>query len=156
MSSQNQESGDDGESSSLSSTEPPASPDCQQQKNSPLTIEEASPVPEDVFEARIVVHSALHLQMERAVPPSVYVTLHPHPNVDKVSTSAVSNEQNMIWDHHCVTYIPNMYLQPQVLYGASLYTSCWIDIFCSVSWTGIPGVEQVSRLVTTSSEWPTR
>ncbi len=78
--------------------------------------EAAPPVPEDVFEARIVIHSALHLQMERAVLPSVYVTLHPHPNVAKISTSAMSSEQDMIWDHLCVTYVPNMYLQPQVLW----------------------------------------
>lgn len=88
--------------------------DTQQQTSPPPTPEEPTPIPEDVFEGRIVVHSALHLLTESALSASVYVTLHSHPNVAKVSTPVVSTKPNVVWDHHCVTYIPNMYLQPQV------------------------------------------
>ncbi len=95
--------------------------DTQQQTSPPSTPDEPVPIPEDVFEARIVIHSALHLQTERPLSSSVYVTLHPHPNVAKVSTLAVSTEQSMIWDHHCVTYIPNMYLQPVVSIQNCIY-----------------------------------
>ncbi len=97
--------------------------DTQQQTSPPPTLEEATPVPEDVFEARIVVHSALHLLTKSAHCLSVYVTLHPHPNVAKVSTLALATEENIVWDHHCLTYIPNMYLQPQVRTALKLCTN---------------------------------
>ena len=51
---------------------------------------------------------------EHVLSPGVYVTLHPHPNVERVCTPAVSCDQRPVWDHHCITHIPNMYLQPQV------------------------------------------
>ena len=72
-------------------------------------------VPEDAFEARVVVHSALHIEYE-TVPRNVYVTLHPHRNADRVCTPAVSQDTKPVWDYHCLTHIPNMYLQPQVCF----------------------------------------
>lgn len=74
-------------------------------------------VPEDAFEARVVIHSALHLEYENkhlTIPHNIYVTLHPHRNVDRVCTPTVSQDLKPVWNYHCVTHIPNMYLQPQV------------------------------------------
>ena len=97
---------------------------------------------EDTFEARLVIHQALHLPMmtdklqyacntqsySLDIPPDqrlssyrqserspcAYVTTHPHPKVDKIVTQPILNSQTPVWDHQCLTHIPNLYLDPQV------------------------------------------
>lgn len=46
--------------------------------------------------------------------PSAYVTLHPHPCVEKITTVVVQASSKPIWNHQCTTKIPTLHLQPQV------------------------------------------
>jgi hypothetical protein len=46
--------------------------------------------------------------------PSAYVTAHPHPNVQRITTATVAGSRAPVWEHQCTTRIPNHYLQTQV------------------------------------------
>ena len=42
------------------------------------------------------------------------MTLHPHPNVDKIVTEVILNSLTPHWNYQCLTHIPILYLEPHV------------------------------------------
>ena len=61
-----------------------------------------------------VVYVVVLLHREREWAPNAYVSLHPHPKVERIATGVVPSSQTPLWNHHTLTHIPNLYLDPHV------------------------------------------
>ena len=62
----------------------------------------------------IPTHHSCAYRPESDWPPSAYVTVHPHPSVDKITTPVVPGNRKPVWEYQCATHVPNLYLQSQV------------------------------------------
>ena len=43
-------------------------------------------------------------------PPRAYVTCHPHPSVDKITTHTCLETTRPHWEYHCLTNIPGSFM----------------------------------------------